>query len=46
MNVKNINKHYAYTLQNIPLPNNRFSLKLDHMSNWKYNPHARMVTLI
>jgi hypothetical protein len=26
--------------------NNRFNLRLDHLSNWRHNPHARMCSLL
>jgi hypothetical protein len=44
--IKNMNRYYGQVMDDLKHSNNRFSLKLDHLSNWRHNPYARMCNLL
>jgi hypothetical protein len=46
MGLKNLNRQHANLLEEMRNQNNKFNLKLDHLSYWRQNPHARMKTIL
>lgn len=47
MGLKNINKQYGQVLEEMRTSNkSSVNIRLNHLSNWQHNPHARMRTLL